>query len=252
VVGGTLGTNASWKWYTGSCGGTLVGTGSSIMVNPAVTTTYYVRAEGDCNNTACVQVTVNVIPCVLLPVDFLQFSAVQHSDAVNLTWKIVTTDQIDHFDVERSEDGTSFSAVGTVSKTVPLNVPVSFNYQDNDLNVNSSVVYYRIKVVNKDGQFKYSNVLVVRLSSLATDKIRIMPNPASTAVNISLYSALKGEVEIKLVDMTGKLVLRRIEKIEAGNNTITLNQLNQLSDGIYSILLRINDRFEHERLVIKK
>jgi hypothetical protein len=164
----------------------------------------------------------------------------------------VTTDQIDHFDVERSEDGTSFSAVGTVSKTVPLNVPVSFNYQDNDLNVNSSVVYYRIKVVNKDGQFKYSNVLVVRLSSLATDKIKIMPNPASTAVNISLYSALKGEVEIKLVDMTGKLVLRRIEKIEAGNNTITLNQLNQLSDGIYSILLRINDRFEHERLVIKK
>ncbi|MBL0181283.1 MAG: T9SS type A sorting domain-containing protein [Chitinophagaceae bacterium] len=60
VVGGTLGTNASWKWYTGSCGTSLVGTGSGISVTPAVTTTYYVRAEGDCNTTTCVAVTVNI------------------------------------------------------------------------------------------------------------------------------------------------------------------------------------------------
>jgi len=60
VVGGTLGTSASWKWYTSSCGTSLVGTGSSISVTPAVTTTYYVRAEGSCNTTACVAVTVNI------------------------------------------------------------------------------------------------------------------------------------------------------------------------------------------------
>ncbi|MEP7080096.1 MAG: T9SS type A sorting domain-containing protein [Ginsengibacter sp.] len=58
VVGGTLGTNASWKWYTSSCGGTLVGTGASITVSPLVATTYYVRAEGDCNITVCQPVTI--------------------------------------------------------------------------------------------------------------------------------------------------------------------------------------------------
>ena len=58
VVGGTLGTNANWKWYSGSCGGTLVGSGASTTVYPTVTTTYYVRAEGDCNTTACVSVSV--------------------------------------------------------------------------------------------------------------------------------------------------------------------------------------------------
>ncbi len=58
VTGGTLGTNAAWKWYSGSCGGTLVGTGATITVNPTVTTTYFVRAEGDCNVTACVSVTI--------------------------------------------------------------------------------------------------------------------------------------------------------------------------------------------------
>jgi hypothetical protein len=58
--GGSLGTGASWKWYTGSCGGTLVGTGSPLNVSPTTTTTYYVRAEGDCGTTTCAQVTVTV------------------------------------------------------------------------------------------------------------------------------------------------------------------------------------------------
>ncbi|HEY0110957.1 MAG TPA: hypothetical protein VGB67_15060, partial [Fibrella sp.] len=60
VTGGTFGTGAVYRWYSGSCGGTLVGTGSTISVAPAVTTTYYVRIEGDCNVTACVAITVTV------------------------------------------------------------------------------------------------------------------------------------------------------------------------------------------------
>ncbi|HAN19053.1 MAG: hypothetical protein A2X10_05365 [Bacteroidetes bacterium GWA2_33_15] len=60
VTGGSLGTGASWRWYSGSCGGTAVGTGSSISVSPIITTTYYVRAEGDCNTTACANTTVTV------------------------------------------------------------------------------------------------------------------------------------------------------------------------------------------------
>ena len=61
VTGGSLGTNASWKWYAGGCGsGASIGTGPSITVTPTVTTTYYVRAEGDCNNTSCASVVVTV------------------------------------------------------------------------------------------------------------------------------------------------------------------------------------------------
>jgi hypothetical protein len=60
VQGGSLGTGASWHWYSGTCGGTPVGTGASINVSPSATTTYYVRAEGDCNTTTCASVTVTV------------------------------------------------------------------------------------------------------------------------------------------------------------------------------------------------
>lgn len=60
VVGGSLGSGDTWTWYSGSCGGTLVGTGSSISVSPGATTTYFVRAEGACGNTACASVTLTV------------------------------------------------------------------------------------------------------------------------------------------------------------------------------------------------
>ncbi len=60
VVGG----NASSQWYTGSCGGTLVGTGTSITVSPATTTTYYVgNAATTCSPvSSCIPVTVTVNP----------------------------------------------------------------------------------------------------------------------------------------------------------------------------------------------
>jgi hypothetical protein len=61
VQGGSLGTGASWKWYRGSCGGTLVGTGASLTVTANVTDTYYVRAEGTCNTTTCATITVTVL-----------------------------------------------------------------------------------------------------------------------------------------------------------------------------------------------
>lgn len=58
--GGSPGTGAGLVWYSGSCGGTNVGVGSSISVSPTTTTSYYVRYEGTCNNTSCASTTVTV------------------------------------------------------------------------------------------------------------------------------------------------------------------------------------------------
>lgn len=60
LTGGSLGSGANFRWYSASCGGTLEGTGNSIVVSPLATTTYFVRAEGICNNTTCASITVTV------------------------------------------------------------------------------------------------------------------------------------------------------------------------------------------------
>ncbi|MFC0513391.1 glycosyl hydrolase family 18 protein [Mucilaginibacter angelicae] len=66
VVGGSLGTNATWRVYSGSCGGVLEGSGhaSTFLFNPTATTTYYIRAEGDCNFTDCATATIYVKPTI--------------------------------------------------------------------------------------------------------------------------------------------------------------------------------------------
>ena len=252
VQGGLLGTNAVWRWYRNSCGDTLIGTGNMISVLPSATTTYYVRAEGDCNITSCAQVSINVIPCVILPVDFLQFSAVQRAHAIDLDWRIITSEQISHFEVERSENGNNFNKIGTVTSSVPQNTAVRFTYQDADPDVNSNILYYRIKVISKDGVSKYSNILTVRISAQTNGKLKISPNPASSSINISFYSALRGAMELQILDMTGKLVLREQRTVESGQNSITLNQLSRLSEGVYTILIHTSDRWERERIVIRR
>jgi len=60
VKDGSLGMGAQWVWYRENCGVDSIGVGESITVNPADTTTYYVRAEGRINKTACAKITINV------------------------------------------------------------------------------------------------------------------------------------------------------------------------------------------------
>src|SRR5207253_9089064 len=58
---GTLNSATAWQWYSVSCGGTLAGTGSSIIVSPSATTTYYARGEGGCITPgSCGSITINV------------------------------------------------------------------------------------------------------------------------------------------------------------------------------------------------
>jgi hypothetical protein len=58
AVGGSLGTGATWEWYSDASFTTSVGSGSPLTVYPTANTTYYVRAEGDCNNTSAQSVAV--------------------------------------------------------------------------------------------------------------------------------------------------------------------------------------------------
>jgi hypothetical protein len=61
IATGTLNSATDWEWYSGSCGGTTEGSGTSITVSPTVTTTYYVRGEGGCITPgSCAQITITV------------------------------------------------------------------------------------------------------------------------------------------------------------------------------------------------
>jgi len=70
VVSGNLNNATNWQWYSGSCGGTSVGSGTSINVSPTTTTTYYARGEGGCltpGNCSSITITVNPTTAIITP-----------------------------------------------------------------------------------------------------------------------------------------------------------------------------------------
>jgi hypothetical protein len=89
----------------------------------------------------------------VLPITLLNFSAtVQAFNAVELNW--TTTNEINssHFVIERSIDGNKFSDINKVSATGNSTIKQNYSYLDNQAaNINSPVLYYRLKLVDKDG-----------------------------------------------------------------------------------------------------
>ena len=76
VISGYPGSNGSWSWYTDSCNGTPFASGTTVVLHPTATTTYFIRANNyNCGDTSCDSVTVTVLPTGF-------------EDLVTVTWQV--------------------------------------------------------------------------------------------------------------------------------------------------------------------
>ncbi|MGG9960176.1 T9SS type A sorting domain-containing protein [Ferruginibacter sp. SUN106] len=187
----------------------------------------------------------------VLPVQFLGFTGSTQNTQVLLSWTILTTKEVDHFEIERSLDNTTYIKVGTVSDAVKLNEPQSFGSTDDIAGINSDIIYYRLKVVGKSGEIKYSNVLVVR-KSLVKTPVAIMPNPANDYVSVKFFAEKESEVTIRLVDNLGKTVLIQKQRVSKGNNVLQLNNLAKYSAGVYTVQVFVNDEIVTHKLILER
>ena len=187
----------------------------------------------------------------VLPVQFVQLNATLLTSKVTLNWTIVASKEVDHFEVERSTDNSIFTRTGIVTDRVALNTQQRFAFVDNIDNVNRDIIFYRIKVIGKNGEIQYSNVMMVRRQQART-RLNLMPNPASDHVSIIFFAEKESDVTIRLVDNLGKTVLLQSRKASRGNNTLQLPGLLPYSNGVYSLQLFVNDEIVTQKLVLAK
>jgi hypothetical protein len=104
---------------------------------------------------------------VTLPLDLISFSGhLQNDNSVLLNWKTENEINTSHFVVERSTDAIRFNGIGNINANGRNNPGGSFNYalSDNDaVNQSTHRLYYRLKMVDIDGRFTYSNIVAVSL-----------------------------------------------------------------------------------------
>jgi hypothetical protein len=188
---------------------------------------------------------------VVLPVQILRFNGSQLSNKVSLSWTILATKDIDHVEIERSLDNTSFIKVGMVTDVVRLNEQQSFGYNDDINGITNDIIYYRLKIIGKAAEFKYSNVLAIRRNTVKTP-VSIVPNPAKDYVAIKFFAENESLVTIRLTDNLGKTILQQTQNVNKGSNMLQLNALARYGAGVYTVQVFVNNEVTTQKLIIVK
>lgn len=171
-----------------------------------------------------------------LPVTLTSFSAECITATILVAWTTETEINNDYFILEKSYNGVNFSEITRVEGNGNSNVSIS--YQVN-VETENSIVYYRLKQVDFDGQFEYSNLTPCNCNTL--DLITIYPNPSSSGyIDYEVSSNQARIVTVSLINDIGQQVMSTKEYIESG---ITKKRINtsSLSKGNYLLMISSGD-----------
>ena len=251
INGGSLGTNANWVWYRDACGGTSIGTGPTLVVNPADTTTYFVRAEGDCNNTTCASLTINAATCIVLPFSVINLEAVANNGANRLTFTLLSDEAISQIDVLRSSNGRDFEKIGSVNQNLQQGKQHLLQYEDRQLSDNIQIYYYKIRVYGQNGKKEESRIISLKRMNSSLQGIKLTPNPASTTLKLQYQSERKETAQITVLDHSGRVVYTESPVIHAGANSVDIKQIDRLPSGMYIIVFTIKSQTFREKIMIK-
>lgn len=199
-----------------------------------------------CGNTATDQVKINVGN--IIPVTLVSFSGNLQNNVVLLKWEVQNEINFDKYIVERGIDGNNFIPVGEVDAQ---GITQSAYYQFTDDKLPSShFVFYRLKLMDKDGHYRYSNIIRLKRENIkGNNLISISPNPFTKDLIMEYESLEADKIQLSITDSRGSIVLKQNIKIYTGVNQLYINEPS-LPAGVYFIQLQTaNNRIT--RKVIK-
>lgn len=174
---------------------------------------------------------------VTLPVSIINFSGYKSGSKNVLKWTTANEQNNRGFEVQRSADGVSYSAIGFVNSVAPggnSSTELTYSYDDNSPLV-AKKSYYRLRQVDIDNRSKLSNVVLINGDKPKVAGIGgIFPNPASQLINVIVESPQREDVTLVLMDVSGKTIKQKLVNVEMGSNTIPL-QIGELAAGSYLV-----------------
>lgn len=177
---------------------------------------------------------------VLLPLQLNYFLASLKNEQVTTVWQTSNEINIRHFEIERSFDGINFTKAGMAE---PQNTVGNHSYEYIDLKINSllqDVIYYRLKIVDNDGKFTYSQIQKVKLNNQT--HINCYPNPTTGIINIDGYNTI---TRLQLFNMEGK-------KIKEWSSNFSKIDISEIFGGAYILSVQLKTGDVSFQKIIKK
>ncbi len=137
-----------------------------------------------------------------LPISLAAFTGSLIDQRAALQWVTLAEINASRFVIERSFNGREFTKIGEVAAT-NRNRPTTYTFDDGYLK--RGINYYRLTMVDLDGSFRYSNIVVIKLSSQSSPGLTIFPNPVINQITLSHTKANQGAV-MQIIAANGKLV----------------------------------------------
>ena len=189
-----------------------------------------------------------------LPIELSSFTANYNKDKVVLKWETKTEVNNYGFDVERSFSslGTRWETIGFVEGNGNSNSPKYYNFTDNNI-VKTGAYNYRLKQIDNDGTYKYSNIVYVNVSSPDNYYLsQNYPNPFNPTTTISWQSPESDIQSLKVFDLLGNEVSTLIDEYKpAGDYEIKFNA-NGLPSGMYFYRLTSGKHIETKMMLLLK
>ena len=187
------------------------------------------------------------LPGGTLPVTLLSFNGNTVNNSVQLNWKVTNEIRFAGYEIERSTDAISFTKIGFLQSGGVTSVT---NYRFDDLQfANNQQLFYRLKLIDLDGRFSYSNVISVKLNRQSNNRvITIAPNPFTSRLTIQIQSASNQNIRLQLLDMSGKLLKENRLPVLSGTNQLYL-QAGDLPSGMYLLKLLTTDGVITEKVI---
>jgi len=166
----------------------------------------------------------------LLPLQYLSFTASLFGNQTLLNWKTANEQNVNHFEIEKKRSSNNdFSFLASVTTNVNNGKE---EYQYTDKSLSEGATYYRLKEVDNNGLYNYSQIVLVNLQSSNTATLKVYPNPVLTQMNITFNATEPKIYHLQLIDALGKIVINKQVNCVQGSNTINWN-VAQLAAGEY-------------------
>lgn len=188
-------------------------------------------------------------PSSALPVELIDFKARSSSNSILISWVTATEVNNDYFDVEKSRDGLHFEKISRVDGNGTSSNSIRYSYTDK--NPAQGLNYYRLKQVDFDQKFEYSNSLLCKFNAGEGEMVQLFPNPTKGEFFITLRE--ESDVDIKLVvtDSRANVVYQKQIQNIPGAKGIPVNSYeNILKPGFYCVTVTINEEPFRKQLVV--
>lgn len=174
----------------------------------------------------------------LLPVTLKNFFAWKFPDKNVLKWVTTQESNNAYFEIQRSDNGSDFYPLGKLEGYAQSFTDKQYSFDDLSPLYHS---YYRLKQVDMDGKFSYSQIIDIQRDNIRTLKILPVP-PADNLLKMTIESSEKKRLVLNLIDMSGKIILTESVTCNKGI-TIIQKRIERFLPGKYVISLRNENDF---------